>query len=184
MTCIAAITLSHYQHPALSFYSILYCSLLAAHVPTQLEPSGIYFSDDERPDGVTLVLWKSGKMMVWDATCPDTSGPSYAPTATREAGAVAAQAEVKKKSKYAHLDPAHLFVPVALEISRALGPRSREFLGHRLRQMTGEEKSFVYLIQRVSVAIQRGNAASELGTMSLADNLSPLLIKFSFVFPS
>ena len=42
---------------------ILYCFLAAAHVSSRLEPSGIYCLDGECPDGVTLVPWKSGKMM-------------------------------------------------------------------------------------------------------------------------
>ena len=27
--------------------------------------------------GVSIVPWKSGKLLVWDATCPDTFAPSY-----------------------------------------------------------------------------------------------------------
>ena len=38
-------------------------------------------------------------------------------------------------------------------------------LGHRLRQVSGEASSFHYLAQRLSVAIQRGNSASVMGTM-------------------
>ena len=37
-------------------------------------------------------------------------------------------------------------------------------LGHRLRQVTGDEMSHHHLVQRLSVAIQRGNCASVLGT--------------------
>ena len=40
-------------------------------------------------------------------------------------------------------------------------------LGHRLRQVSGEANIFEYLTQRLSVAIQRGNAASVLGTMKV-----------------
>ena len=48
------------------------------------------------------------------------------------------------------------------------GPKTTEFLkelGHRLRQVSGEANSFAYLTQRLSVAVQRGNAASVLGTI-------------------
>ena len=38
-------------------------------------------------------------------------------------------------------------------------------LGHRLRQVSGEANSYAYLTQRLSVAVQRGNAASVLWTM-------------------
>ena len=109
---------------------------------------------------------------MWDATCPDTFAPSHSSLASGEAGAVAAQAEVKKYSKYCHLDSSYTFVPVAIETSGAMQPRSTEFLkelGYRLRQATGEVKASMYLLQRLSVAIQRGNSASVLGTISLSD---------------
>ena len=37
---------------------------------------------------------------------------------------------------------------------------------NRLRQVSGEANSFQYLAQRLSVAIQRGNSASVMGTMN------------------
>ena len=48
---------------------------------------------------------------MWDATCPDTLAPSYITMASREAGAVAEEAEKKKSTKYAHLEESHYFVP-------------------------------------------------------------------------
>ena len=72
--------------------------------------------------------------------------------------------------KYGHLDSCHLFPPVAIETTGVFGPRTTEFLkelGHQLRQVSGEANSFAYLTQRLSVAIQRGNAASVLGTMKV-----------------
>ena len=38
-------------------------------------------------------------------------------------------------------------------------------LGHRVRQCSGEVKATAYLLQRLSVAVQRGNAVSVLGTV-------------------
>ena len=38
-------------------------------------------------------------------------------------------------------------------------------LGHRVRQCTSEVKAKAYFIQRLSVAIQRENAASVLGSV-------------------
>ena len=84
---------------------------------------------------------------------------------------MAALAEERKKNIYAHLDPSHSFTPVAVETSGVVGPQSLAFLkdlGHRMRQETGDERSLSYLLQRVSVAVQRGNAASVLGTTGLA----------------
>ena len=88
-------------------------------------------------------------------------------SATSEAGAVAALAESRKKAKYGSLDPVYSFTPIAIESSGACGPLTLEFLrdlGNHIRQATGEESSFMYPLQRLSVAVQRGNAASILGT--------------------
>ena len=49
-----------------------------------------------------------------------------------------------------------------------MGKRSLAFvkkLGHRVRQCLGEVKARAYFLQRLSVAVQRGNAVSVLGTV-------------------
>ena len=69
-------------------------------------------------------------------------------------------AEVKKDQKYSLLGA--LFTPVAIETSGATGPTSRVFLrelGRRVRWESGEPRATSYLLQRHSVAVQRGNAA-------------------------
>ena len=99
-----------------------------AHVPSRLEPSGLYCSDGKRPDGVSIVPWKCGQLLVWDATCPDTFAPSYSTIAAQQVGAVAQQAEDKKIQKYKHLDLFYLFIPVAIETTGVFGPRTTEFL--------------------------------------------------------
>ncbi len=99
-------------------------------------------------------------MLVWDATCPDTLAPSYANFAVREPGAVAQEAERKKRIKYAHMEATHFFVPVAIETLGAFGPDARSFLkdlGNRLKASTHEPLSHYYLLQRIVVAVQRGN---------------------------
>ena len=54
-------------------------------------------------------------MLVWDATCPDTLAHSYQQISVREAGSVAAEAERRKRLKYANLNFSYFFVPVAVE---------------------------------------------------------------------
>ena len=158
----------HHRHSAVN--DIIYRALVAAHVPSRLEPSGLFRSDGKRPDGVSIVPWKCGQLMVWDATCPDTLAPSYSTIAAHQVGAVAQQAENRKTQKYKHLESCYFFTPVAIETSGVFGPKTTEFLkelGHQLRQVSREAYSFAYLTQRLSVAIQRGNAASVLGTMKM-----------------
>ena len=59
---------------------------------------------------------------------------------------------------------------MAIETTGVFGPRTTEFLkemGHRLRQVSGEANSYAYLTQRLSLALQWGNAASVMGTMKV-----------------
>ena len=155
----------HPRHMAIN--DIIKRSLASAKVSAHLEPAGICRSDGKRPDGATIMPWKSGRVLVWDATCPDTFAPSHLQLAIREAGAVADQAERKKKDKYAELAATHHFVPVAIETMGVFGKEAEAFfieLGRRIREETGEPLSFHYLLQRIAVAVQRGNAAAVLGT--------------------
>ena len=100
----------HSRHAAVN--DTIKRSLEAAKVPCHLEPTGLYRSDGKRPDGATLVPWKRGRVLVWDATCPDTLAPSHSSLANREAGAVAADAEHRKQQKYAHLDGSLFLSPL------------------------------------------------------------------------
>ena len=97
-------------------------------MPSRLEPPGLLRSDGKRPDGVTVVPWRCGKLLVWDATCPDALAPSYSSHATLAAGEVAALAEERKVAKYNGLPVTHSFIPVAIETLGAIGPKALVFL--------------------------------------------------------
>ncbi len=156
-----------YRHAAIN--AIINRSLDAAQITSTLEPTGLSRSNGKRPDRVTVAPWKTGRMLVWDATCPDTFATPYIAQATSEARAVAEMAERKKRSKYQSLSRTHHFVPVAIETSGAFGPDALDLfrdLGRRIRVITLEVKSCAYLIQQVSVAVQRGNALAVMGTFS------------------
>ena len=76
---------------------------------------------------------------------------------------MADQAERKKKDTYAELAATHHFVPVAIETIGVFGKEAEAFfieLGRRIREEMGDH----YLLQRIAVAMQRGNAAAVLGT--------------------
>ena len=69
--------------------------------------------------------------------------------------------------KYTELTATHHFVPVAIETTGVLGPEAHSFLlelGRRIGEETGEALSTHQLLQRIAVAVQRGNAAAVLGT--------------------
>ena len=98
----------------------------------------------------------------------DIVAPSHLSRATSEADAEAALAERSKQEKYLDLDQCHTFTPVAIETVGPFGPETLSFLrelGCCLKQVTGEAKSFSYLQQCLSVAVQLGNAAAVMGSM-------------------
>src|SRR5664279_3077128 len=92
-------------------------------------------------------------------------------------GAVANEAELKKRIKYACLTPIYKFVPVAVETLGALGEEADDFmreLGRQITTVTSERRATEFLLQRLSVAIQRGNASCVLGTVNLSTDCQNL----------
>ena len=154
----------HPRHSAID--DLIKRSLGSAKISAHLEPVGICSSDGKRPDGATVLPWRSGRILVWDATCPDTFAPSHRDLVTRGAGAVADQAEERNKAKYAELATTHHFVPLAVETTVLMIFLE---LGRRIKDESGEPLAYQYLLQRISVAVQRGNAAAELRTSSPTD---------------
>ena len=156
----------HSRHGEIN--DIIHRSLVSAKVPSRLEPAGLWGSDGKRPDGMTIIPWSRGRLLVWDATCCDVFAASHIGAAVSEPGAVAAKAEDKKVSKYCHLDACYQFVPVAVEACGTFGPQAGEFfreLGRRVRRATLEPNAYQYLVQRISLAVQQGNATSVLGSL-------------------
>jgi hypothetical protein len=91
----------------------------------------------------------------------------------------AAEAEKKKSAKYLSLISRFLFVPFAVETLGAWGEEAKSFaaqLGRRLNARTQEPRATAFLIQRISLAIQRGNAASILGSLPSRRGFGELLL--------
>ena len=136
----------HFCHTMLN--DILHRALSSANVPSQLEPSGLDHADGKHPNGITMVPWLNGRLLVWDATCVDTFAPSITASEVR---AVANQVEQTKIKKYSYLTSHayHSFTPVAFEITGVCGPRSMSFLtdlGRRIANTTGDKSSLAYLM--------------------------------------
>ncbi|KAI5639161.1 hypothetical protein NE865_08226 [Phthorimaea operculella] len=147
-----------------SRFGVIRRALVSANVPC-----GLCRSYGKRPDGLTLVPWEKGRCLIWDATCVSTYAASHLPNTTRLAGAGAATAALRKRSKYAGLLQAYEFVPFAVETSGCWGTEAKDFikkLGRRLRDGGGDPRAGSFLVQRLAVAIQRGNAASVMGTFA------------------
>ena len=142
----------------------------AAGVPSHLEPVGMCRDDGKRPDGATLIPCKQGKCLVWDFICVNTIARSHLAKAASQACFPSSAAETKKKSKYACLSGNYIFTPIALETLGPWGPEAAAFVsevGRRLSSATGDPRSTSFLRQKMSIAVQRGNAMCITGSYPL-----------------
>ena len=60
----------HYRHSAVN--DIIHRALVASHVPSRLEPLGLYRSDGKRPDG-----YINSSLEMWPASCVGCHLPRY-----------------------------------------------------------------------------------------------------------
>ena len=109
------------------------CVLSSWHSSTNLSSIQIFHSDGKRPDSNSIVPWKRGQLLVWDATCPDTFAPCLiilhnCCIASWNSCSTGGEDIKKKIQKYKHLDSCHFFTPVAIETTGVFEPRTSEFL--------------------------------------------------------
>ena len=115
-----------------------------------------------------MIPWKNGRSAVWDVTCVDTLAASHTGETARMMGAAATKAEGLKSVKYRALEANYVVIPFAVETFGAFGPSAEKLvqeLGKRVQESTHEPRSTSFLVQALSMAIQRGNAISILGTI-------------------
>jgi len=111
--------------------------------------------------------------VAWDFTCPDTLATSHLNRAVTGPGEVANEAEQRKVEKYADLTTRYQFISIAIETLGPVGAEANSFfqeLGRRIVAVTAEPRSMTFLWQRLSVAVQRGNASCIAGTEQLKDD--------------
>ena len=80
---------------------------------------------------------------------------------------MAAEAERRKRLKYANLNFGYFFVPVAVETLGVISPESLAFLRNlagRVRRSTREPLVHQYILQHLSVTVQCQNAIAIRGT--------------------
>ena len=143
-------------------------ALVSAGLPAVLEPHGLCRDDGKRPDGMSLTPWTNGRPLVWDFTCVDTLASSNLPLSRQRGGKLASFAEEKKRRKYATLSREVTFIPVAIETLGAWGEDADHLIraiGRRISEATSEPRATNFLRQRLSAAVQRGNAASILSCL-------------------
>ena len=115
---------------------IIYNALLRADIPSSKEPSGISRSDGKRPDGVTLHPWKSGRPLTWGVTAIDIVADSHLTSI--------------------HHNRWRGCRDCSCPINDA-GSQLLFELGRRISAITGDAWELSFLLQRISIAIQRCN---------------------------
>ena len=79
--------------------------------------------------------------------------------------------------KYEDLSGDYHFVPLGFETMGHWGKSTVDFireLGAKLANSTGEARSTAFLKQRLSIAIQRGNAAAVRGTVPVGQAMTEI----------
>ena len=149
----------------------------SAHVPTILELQGVLLMNGKRPDGMTIFSWKKGKCMVWDLTCSNTFAPSHIDVSSNHLEKMAEQAEQAKLTKYEKLERDFEIVPICVKTMGPWGPNGLKFVrevDRRISMEFGQLRSIAFLMQAIGMAIQRGNAASVLGTVCKGQHLEEM----------
>jgi hypothetical protein len=151
---------------------LIHKALIRATVPAVNEPQGLVRVDGKHPDYLTLVPWQSGRCATWDVTVVDTLAASYVLQSAFNAASAAEIAASRKEAKYCILSHSYEFFPVAIETLGPLSASSQIYLseiGRRIAQRTSDPRETAFLLQRISVAIQRFNAVCLANTFQLAD---------------
>jgi len=122
--------------------------------------------DGKRPDGLTLLPWNSRRSVTWD-----TLGNAYLQQSVITSASAAEIAAVRKRNKYSSLKGTHDFFRVALETLWPISVSTKKFLAHiggRLTEVTTDPRETTFLFQRLSVIVQRFNAACLADTFAIS----------------
>ena len=126
-----------------------------------------------------------GKQMVWDVTVVDALAPSRLNQGSLcTPGTTATEAEARKIEKYRELiDNGYIFYifqPVVMEVQGSLGERSElliRCLCKMLCRSHDDQRAGSFLKQRISMALEIGNAAAVLETVSDRDAFEEVYYK-------
>ena len=102
----------------------------------------------------------------------DTLEPSHVSSSATHQGSAAERAATRKEVKYANLTTSYCFVPLSFETLGAIHNRTLEFLntlGKRLSAVSGDVRECSFLLQRLSVALQRFNCVCFRGSFVQPD---------------
>ena len=136
-------------------------AVAAGDFPVTKEPAGLIPGTVKRPDGVTLLPWRTGDYLAWDVTVSATLAASFLGASSTLSGSASEVAATKKIGKYSGLPSHYSFQPVSFEnlgASSASTARFIDDLGRLASRKSGDPRESVFLWQRLSVALQRFNS--------------------------
>jgi len=132
----------------------------SASFPVTKEPTGVFRSDGIRPDGLTFVLWQSGRVLCWDVTviCPlDEPYVSGAQPPVRLVQQQSLPLHTRERNMLTQ-KVATFSNPLQLRLLAVSARQLMSLLGRRIAQVSGEARESSFLFQRCSALVQRFNA--------------------------
>ena len=132
-----------------------------AQIPAHKEPTGLVSQGGKTPDGFTMTPWARGKPLAWDVTVSDIYAESHLISTSAEAGAAAKRAAAIKTIKYPDITSTHIFHPTSIETAGSWDVQAVELMeeiGRRIIAATNDQNETMYLFQKISMAIQRGQS--------------------------
>ena len=127
-------------------------------MPACKESVGLSRSDGKWPDGATLIPWSHGKRLAWDVTVPNTFVSSHITSTASNVGAAADKAACSKTKQ---IRTSEYYSQFALETGGSWNSEAIELtndIGKRITAINSEPLMAQFLFQRISIAVQRGNA--------------------------
>jgi len=106
--------------------------------------------------------------MTWDVTVPDTYAEYHIDNTATKPGAAAQKTAQNKIDKYSKWANTHIFYPFAIETAGTWHETVIEFtqeIDRRITAITEDTRETTFLFQRLSMALQKGNAVSFHNTM-------------------
>ena len=175
----------HSRHNRVNY--IIKRALGVVNFNARLEPVNLSSADGAQglvPDGVTIQTYRNGKPLIWDFTCHDTLAHTYVNTykwSCRKAGRVAEEAEKDKVDKYKPMSNEFHMVPICVESLGVWGPAGYKFikdLGRMTCEKTKEKRSTSFIMQSISMEVQRSNVACITATVDSPKLLNELFELF------
>ena len=145
-----------------------------------LELRGLYKTDGNRQDCVTIIPWNLGNSWCRMSRSVDALAPSRVDHGSLcKPGTNATKAEARKIEKCRELiDDGYIFQPMVIEVQGSLGECS-EIFNKRVSKMLcrshDEQQAYSLLRQRISMALLFGNAAFVLGSVSDRDAFEDII---------